>query len=143
VPLLRGETVTFEGRYYTANEAALLPKAERRIPILIAGNKPRMLRLTARYAEAWNTAWFWEPNQKLHDRLAAFDGALAEEGREGTSVRRTIGIEVPEADQPSASKRLADLFASYSDLPVDDLILVLLPMTVASLDRLGEAIRAG
>jgi alkanesulfonate monooxygenase SsuD/methylene tetrahydromethanopterin reductase-like flavin-dependent oxidoreductase (luciferase family) len=140
VPLLKGETVTFEGRYHTAHEAVLLPKAKRQIPILIAGNKPRMLQLTARYADAWNTAWFWEPDQKLHDRLAAFDRALAEEGREGMSVRRTVGIEVHEADQPSATKRLADLFASYADLPIDDLLLVLLPMTVASLDRLGEAI---
>ena len=141
VPLLRGETVSFEGRFYTANEAVLLPKAERRIPILIAGNRPRMLRLTARYADAWNTAWFWEPNQKLHERLAAFDTALAEEGRAPGSVRRTIGVEVPEADQPSATKRLKDLFASYSETPVDDLLLVLLPSTVASLNRLGEAIR--
>ena len=143
VPLLRGETVTFEGRFHTADQAVLLPKADRRIPILIAGNRPRMLRLTARYADAWNTAWFWEPSQKLRDRLAAFDAALAEEGREGTSVRRTVGIEVPEADQPSATKRLAELFASYSEMPIDDLILVLVPMTVASLDRLGAAIRMG
>jgi alkanesulfonate monooxygenase SsuD/methylene tetrahydromethanopterin reductase-like flavin-dependent oxidoreductase (luciferase family) len=141
VPLLRGETVTFEGRFYAVNEAVLLPRAERRIPILIAGNRPRMLGLTARYADAWNTAWFWEPNPKLHDRLAAFDVALAAEGCAGSAVRRTIGIEVPEADQPSATKRLADLFAAYEGLPVDDLILVLQPMTTASLDRLGEAIR--
>jgi alkanesulfonate monooxygenase SsuD/methylene tetrahydromethanopterin reductase-like flavin-dependent oxidoreductase (luciferase family) len=143
VPLLRGETVSFKGRFHEVNEGVLLPKAERRIPILIAGNRPRMLRLTARYADAWNTAWFWEPNQKLHDRLAAFDEALALEGRAATSLRRTVGIEVPEADQPSAAKRLADLFASYSTLPIDDLILVLQPMTTASLDRLGEAIGAG
>ena len=141
IPLLRGETVTFEGRFHSVNEAVLLPRAERRIPILIAGNRPRMLGLTARHADAWNTAWFWEPNQKLHDRLAAFDSALAAEGRDLGSVRRTVGIEVPEADQPSATKRLAELFASYSGLPVDDLILVLQPMTTASLDRLGEAIR--
>jgi probable F420-dependent oxidoreductase len=141
VPLLKGETVTFEGRYHTASEAVLLPKAERQIPILIAGNRPRMLRLTARYGDAWNTAWFWEPNQKLRDRLTEFDEALAEEGREVSSVRRTVGVEVHEADQPSATKRLADLFASYSGMPIDDLLLVLLPMTVASLDRLGEAIR--
>jgi alkanesulfonate monooxygenase SsuD/methylene tetrahydromethanopterin reductase-like flavin-dependent oxidoreductase (luciferase family) len=143
VPLLRGETVSFKGRFHEVDEGVLLPKAERRIPILIAGNKPRMLRLTARYADAWNTAWFWEPNQKLHDRLAAFDEALAEEGRAVSAVRRTVGIEVHEADQPSATKRLADLFASYQSLPVDDLILVLLPSTTASLDRLGEAIRMG
>lgn len=100
-----------------------------------------MLGLTARHADAWNTAWFWEPDQKLHDRLAAFDAALAAESRDLGSVRRTVGIEVPEADQPSATKRLKDLFASYSGLPVDDLILVLQPMATASLDRLGEAIR--
>ncbi|HEY8816416.1 MAG TPA: LLM class flavin-dependent oxidoreductase [Candidatus Dormibacteraeota bacterium] len=141
VPLLRGEKVSFKGRYYEVDEGVLLPKADRRIPILIAGNKPRMLGLTARYADAWNTAWFWEPNQKLHDRLAAFDEALAGEGREGSTVRRTVGIEVHEADQPSATKRLADLFASYEGLPVDDLLLVLLPSTTASLGRLGEAIR--
>lgn len=141
VPLLRGETVTFKGRYYEIDEGVLLPKADRRIPILIAGNKPRMLGLTARYADAWNTAWFWEPNQKLHDRLAAFDVALAASGRDGGTMRRTVGIEVSEADQPSATKRLADLFASYEGLPVDDVLLVLLPMTVASLDRLGDAIR--
>jgi len=74
--------------------------------------------------------------------MAAFEAALATEGREAGSVRRTVGIEVPEADQPSATKRLADLFATYPGLPVDDLILVLQPMTVASLDRLGAAIRA-
>ena len=141
IPLLRGETVTFEGRFHSVSEAVLLPRAERRIPILIAGNRPRMLGLTARHADAWNTAWFWDPNQKLHDRLAAFDAALVAEGRDVGSVRRTVGIEVPEADQPSATKRLAELFASYSGLPVDDLILVLQPMTTASLDRLGEAIR--
>jgi alkanesulfonate monooxygenase SsuD/methylene tetrahydromethanopterin reductase-like flavin-dependent oxidoreductase (luciferase family) len=141
VPLLRGETVTFKGQFYEVNEGVLLPKADRRIPILIAGNKPRMLRLTARYADAWNTAWFQEPNQKLQDRMAAFDEALAAEERATRSIRRTVGIELHEADQPSATKRLADLFASYSNLPIDDLILVLLPMTVASLDRLGDAMR--
>jgi alkanesulfonate monooxygenase SsuD/methylene tetrahydromethanopterin reductase-like flavin-dependent oxidoreductase (luciferase family) len=107
----------------------------------MAGNRPRMLRLTARYADAWNTAWFWGPNEKLQERLAAFDEALVAEGREGSTMRRTVGIEVREADQPSATKRVADLVASYEGLPVDDLILVLLPMTTASLDRLGEAIR--
>jgi alkanesulfonate monooxygenase SsuD/methylene tetrahydromethanopterin reductase-like flavin-dependent oxidoreductase (luciferase family) len=109
--------------------------------LAVATEKVELGQLTARYADAWNTAWFWEPNQKLHDRLAAFDTALGQEGREVTSVRRTVGIEVQEADQPSAAKRLADLFATYSGLPVDDLILVLQPMNVQSLDRLGEAIR--
>jgi alkanesulfonate monooxygenase SsuD/methylene tetrahydromethanopterin reductase-like flavin-dependent oxidoreductase (luciferase family) len=143
IPLLRGETVSFNGRFHTVSEAVLLPKPGRRIPILVAGNRPRMLRLTARYADAWNTAWFEEADQRLHDRLVAFDAALAAEGRDSGSFRRTVGIEVAEADQPSASNRIANLLASYSGLPVDDLIFVLQPMTEASLDRLGEAIRMG
>ena len=28
-----------------------------------------MLRLTARYADAWNTAWFGLPDELLHRRL--------------------------------------------------------------------------
>jgi alkanesulfonate monooxygenase SsuD/methylene tetrahydromethanopterin reductase-like flavin-dependent oxidoreductase (luciferase family) len=53
-PLVRGETVTFDGSYHRADEAVLMPLG-RSIPILIAAFRPRMLRLTARYADAWNT----------------------------------------------------------------------------------------
>jgi probable F420-dependent oxidoreductase len=140
-PLLRGETVTTSGRFHAVTEAVLLPKPGRRIPILIAGEGPRMLRLTARHADAWNLAWFAEPDQRLHDLLAAFDAALDAEGRDRGSVRRTVGLEVKDADQPAASKRLADLFDAYSRTGVDDVILVLQPMTEAALDRLGEAIQ--
>ena len=56
-PLLRGERVTFAGRYHRATGAVLLPPPEREIPILLAGDGPRLLQLTARFAEMWNTAW--------------------------------------------------------------------------------------
>jgi alkanesulfonate monooxygenase SsuD/methylene tetrahydromethanopterin reductase-like flavin-dependent oxidoreductase (luciferase family) len=57
-PLLRGETVSFDGQYHEARDAELLPAPDRRIPVLVAGEGERMLRLTARYPDAWNTAWF-------------------------------------------------------------------------------------
>jgi alkanesulfonate monooxygenase SsuD/methylene tetrahydromethanopterin reductase-like flavin-dependent oxidoreductase (luciferase family) len=46
-PLLRGERLTFAGRYHQVRGAVLLPAPDRPIPILVAGNRPRMLRLTA------------------------------------------------------------------------------------------------
>src|SRR5215467_10235638 len=52
VRLLRGETVTYGGRYYSVDKAVLLPAPERPIPVLVAGDGPRMLALTARYADA-------------------------------------------------------------------------------------------
>lgn len=60
-PLLRGETVTFEGEYFTTRDAVLEPPPARDIPILVASFGARMLGLTARHADAWNTAWFGHP----------------------------------------------------------------------------------
>ncbi len=58
VPMLRGETVTFEGRWHRATDARLLPEPIRPdMPILIAGKQPRMLSLVAKHADAWNSAW--------------------------------------------------------------------------------------
>ena len=65
VPLIRGESVSFGGRYYRTNEAALLPAPSPSIPLLVAAKGPRMMRLTARYADAWNTAWFGAPDDRV------------------------------------------------------------------------------
>ena len=39
-PLLRGEKVSFAGRYHRVQEAVLLPAPDRPIPILVAANAP-------------------------------------------------------------------------------------------------------
>ena len=140
VRLLRGEAVTYAGRYHAVKNAMLLPAPERRIPILVAAKGPRMLRLTARHADAWNTAWFAQPDERFQQRSADFEAALKDEGRERNSVRCTVGIEVDDADRPAAAKRMADVFAAFSDQGVDDAIILLQPMTELALDRMGEGI---
>ncbi|HEU5228914.1 MAG TPA: LLM class flavin-dependent oxidoreductase, partial [Ktedonobacteraceae bacterium] len=62
-PLLREGQVDFQGQYYQVRNCVLRPRGPSRNgpPILIAGRRPRMLQLTARYADAWNTAWHMEP----------------------------------------------------------------------------------
>src|SRR5262245_30237437 len=80
VRLLRGEQVSFEGRYYRLSEARLLPAPQRPIPVLVAGRRPRMLGLTARWADSWNTAWYVEPNDRLQAELEAFARALSDAG---------------------------------------------------------------
>ena len=58
LPLVRGERVTLEGQWHQAQDAVLLPPPPRpsrmpgHMPIMIAGKGERMLRLTARYADA-------------------------------------------------------------------------------------------
>ena len=150
VPLVRGETVTFEGDYVTTRDAVLEPPPSRDIPILVAAFGPRMLGLTARYADAWNTAWFGAPDERLRERLEALDAALAAEGRDPATLERTIGIEVrdlelvPPAEEDGEDRafegsvdELAEALAAYDELGIGHLIVVLQPMTEASLERLA------
>src|SRR5690242_13137494 len=90
--LLRGETVSLEGRFRTYDDAVLLPPPARRPPILVASKGPRMLRLTATWADAWNTAWFGRVDDRLRTRLHDLDENCAAAGREPATLRRTVGI---------------------------------------------------
>lgn len=151
-PLLRGESVAFAGRYQQVRDAMLLPPPDRPIPILVAAKGPRMLRLTARYADAWNTAWFGHPDDRLRQRLADLETALHAEGRDPATLRRTVGMHVLDPDVPTSDNgddvafggsvdELACAIDAYDELAFDDVIVVLQPMTGRSLDRLAEALR--
>jgi probable F420-dependent oxidoreductase len=150
-PLLRGERLTFAGRYHHVRDAQLLPPPDRPIPILVAGNRPRMLRLAARYADAWNTAWFGLPDQQLRRRLATMHEALQAEGRDPATLRRTVGMDVHHPDVTGSDQaagrsfggpvdELARAIDAYERLGIDDLIVGLQPRTEAALDRLARAI---
>ena len=151
LPLLRGETVTFDGRWYQARDAAVFPPPSRRIPVLIAGNKPRMMRLVARYADSWNTAWFGHPDDRLHERLRDLDAAFAAEGRDPATLERTVGLIVQDPDQPAEDddespfsgsvEELAELLREHEALGFAHAIVILQPGTERSIERLAEAVR--
>jgi probable F420-dependent oxidoreductase len=149
-PLLRGQRVTFTGRYHDARDALLLPRPTRPIPMLVAAKGPRMLRLTAQYADAWNTAWFGHPDDRLRERLADLERAFDAEGRDPATLRRTVGLHIVDPnvlgsdDGPVCAgsvDELARAIDAYEVLGFDDVIAVLQPMTEQSLDRLAEASR--
>ena len=87
--LMSDAPVNFSGQYYRLNDAVLLPRPKRRIPILIGGNgERRTLPLSARYANEWN-ATFQTPENlaRLNTRL---DELLAETNGEPRLVRRSM-----------------------------------------------------
>jgi probable F420-dependent oxidoreductase len=154
VPLVHGETVTFDGRAHQVRDAVLVPAPTRRIPVLVAAFGPRMLRLTARHADAWNTAWFGAPDERLAEHLRAMDDALEAEGRDPATLARTVGVEVvdlerypnapDDADEDRSFRGSVDELAraidDYEALGIDHLIVLLQPMTEASLERLTSAL---
>ncbi len=147
VGLLRGERLTVAGQYHQVRDAVLMPVADRHIPLLVAGHRPRMLRLTARHADAWNTAWYGAPNERLTERLATMDAALAAEGRDPATLRRTVGMHIcgPDVADPGGAfvggvDELARALDAYDELGIDDLIVLLEPSTLAAVDQLAAAI---
>ena len=107
-----------------------------------------MLRLTARYADAWNTAWFGLPDKRLGQRLADMRAALQAESRDPATLRRTVGMdcELTDPDQTGGGSfsgfidELARAIDAYERLGIDDLIVRLQPSTQPALDRLARAI---
>jgi probable F420-dependent oxidoreductase len=137
VRLLRGERVTFEGRYYQVSDAALLPPPARPIPVLVACRRPRMLRLTAMWADAWNTSWYAEPNDKFHAEAEEFERALQDAGRPGDEVERTLGILVGVDPADTIARKLQ----TWAELGFDHVIAEVEPITPESVDRLGSGVR--
>ncbi|MBL8128911.1 MAG: LLM class flavin-dependent oxidoreductase, partial [Chloroflexia bacterium] len=93
--LLRTGEIDFNGRFYQARECELRPRGPRQAgpPILVGGSGERMLRITARFADAWNA-----DRQNTLAQVAALnarvDAACAEVGRDPATLQRIIGIQV-------------------------------------------------
>jgi alkanesulfonate monooxygenase SsuD/methylene tetrahydromethanopterin reductase-like flavin-dependent oxidoreductase (luciferase family) len=147
--LLRGERVTFSGRWRTTVDAALVPPPERPVPILVAADGDRMMRLTATWADAWNTAWYGAVDTALRERLAALDGACIAAGRDPVTIRRSVGIRLHDAGSRHAGSGgvttdaggLAVLFDDLATLGVDDAIVWSTSKSADAIERIADARR--
>jgi len=147
VRLLRGETVTLAGAYRAYEDAVLIPRPERQPPILVAAKGPRMLDLTATWADAWNTAWFGQVDNLLRRRSADLDEACARVGRDPATIRRTVGLRVHEPGRLGDDTRgtdadaagLADLFDELAGAGFEDALIWSLAKSPAALERIARA----
>jgi alkanesulfonate monooxygenase SsuD/methylene tetrahydromethanopterin reductase-like flavin-dependent oxidoreductase (luciferase family) len=106
-PLLKTGRVDFQGRYYQVNNCAIDPPGPRPTgpPILVAGSGPRMLKLTATYADAWNIVELAQPEMLAQPR-AALEAACAEVGRDPSTLAVTVGLTVAYPDLESPPRAL-------------------------------------
>jgi probable F420-dependent oxidoreductase len=155
-PLVHGERVTFHGRWTHAEDAVLIPPPPRparlpgHMPILVASKGERMLRLTARYADAWNTAWFGLPDERFATRRAGLLAACEAEGRDPATLDVTVGVTLDaegETTRPGAAAALPpDLdavvraLAAWRDEGVAHLQMDLRPVSEATIDLVLEAV---
>ena len=144
--LLRGETVDLEGPWRTYRGAILLPPPARRTPILVASKGERMLRLTAQWADAWNTAWFGHIDDELRERMRNLDEACDAVERDRGSIRRTVGIRLHEPGEGHDGRStdtdaagLADLLDELDAFGFADAVVWATAKTPAALERIAQA----
>jgi alkanesulfonate monooxygenase SsuD/methylene tetrahydromethanopterin reductase-like flavin-dependent oxidoreductase (luciferase family) len=94
--LLTQEEVSFSGRYYRTDAAALRPRPVQspRPPLIIAAMGPVMLGHAARHADIWNSmsvaATFEAQLAETRRRVAAIEARCAAIGRDPASLRRSF-----------------------------------------------------
>jgi alkanesulfonate monooxygenase SsuD/methylene tetrahydromethanopterin reductase-like flavin-dependent oxidoreductase (luciferase family) len=83
------QKVTFLGKYYQVQDAFCEPKPDPLPPIMIGAFKPKMLRITAKYADEWNVSS--TEIRQYHHLVAEFERACADVDRDPATVRRSWG----------------------------------------------------
>ncbi|GAB2460444.1 LLM class F420-dependent oxidoreductase [Xylanimonas ulmi] len=89
-----GETFSFAGEHYTLTDSPALPKpAQARVPIVVGGGGPtRTPALAARFATEYNQAF--PELATIAPRIAVVDKALADAGREASSITHSAALVV-------------------------------------------------
>lgn len=151
-PLLREGQVDFTGAYYTAKNCSLHPRgpSPRGPRILVGGKRPRMLRLVAKYADAWNTAWHTKP-EVVAERWAEMRAACEAEGRAPATLELTAGVIIhivlPGEERPEKPQQIvgspaevAAALAGFAAVGVQHLILVVEPERPDNVERLAQVV---
>ena len=126
--LLSEDSVSFSGDCYTIIDAPCDPKpVQAPLPLLVGTRSPRMLRITARYADEWNT---WGAPDVAGENRAALLRACEQTGRDPATVKTSANAMIELDDQaPSgrgiggSAQQLVDQFGQYAELGFDEFIM--------------------
>jgi alkanesulfonate monooxygenase SsuD/methylene tetrahydromethanopterin reductase-like flavin-dependent oxidoreductase (luciferase family) len=155
--MLAGEHVTLEGRFWQADDVVLLPPPARRTPIMLGTSGPRQLAATLPHADSWNTWWDAYGNRAegfapLNDRISAIAESA---GREPAEIERSacvlVSFDSAAGERPrnedappltGGTDRIAQELRALAEAGAHEAILVLDPITEASVRSCGEVLAA-
>ena len=154
-PLLREGHVDFSGRYYQAPNCDNAPRGPRPEgpPLMVGSEGPRMLKLTAQYADLWNTGYMGKP-ETMAGPLAKIEAACREIGRDPATLGVTafIGLWFPDLQPRKPSyfpnpltgtvQEIAAAMRGYAELGyVRHIMFQCEPYTLETRQRLTEALQ--
>lgn len=158
--LLREGSVDFAGAHYRAERCVLSPRGPRPQgpPLMVGSIGERMLRLTLPYVDAWNGWWSWFRNrpEDLAALVRRVDGLCHQVGRDPADVARTaavlvqmeggvgrvMGDEAGHGVEPisGSADEIARSLLRFGEAGVSHLVLVVDPITPASIEALGPVL---
>jgi probable F420-dependent oxidoreductase len=150
VPLLRTGRVNFRGRFYQATDATLRPRGPSPAgpPIWIGARRPRMLRLAAQYADAWNSDKVSRPEQVtrlVEDLHAACTAVGRDPATLGVTAFTAVRITVPtesSATEPTTIvgtvEEVAAALRAFVEVGVQHMIVAVEPPGLKSLERFAR-----
>jgi len=118
--LLREGAIDFDGKFYQARDAELLPRGPRPggPPLMIGSKGPRMLRIALPHVDQWNV-WFADTGN-TPDGVAPLrdlvDAACREVGRDPAEVERTVAVQVR---LPGGQGRVQGEYAKSAPPPLE------------------------
>ena len=100
--LLKNGQVDFEGKFYSARECELRPQGPRAggPPILMGASRPRMMALTAKYADMWNAYYDDTLNsvEGAKRMRPIVDEACREQSRDPATLERSHAVLMADAN---------------------------------------------
>ena len=105
--LMRTGRSDFKGKYYEVDDCVVLPRGPRpnNIPLVVGTNGERLLKLTAKYADGWNTTWLVDPDE-LDPLKELVDAACDAVGRDPLTLDRSACIYLDMPDHVGRFPRL-------------------------------------
>jgi alkanesulfonate monooxygenase SsuD/methylene tetrahydromethanopterin reductase-like flavin-dependent oxidoreductase (luciferase family) len=141
--LLAGDRVTFEGGYYTVEDAVLLPHTRRRVPLMVGSAGPRVVGIAAPHVDWWNCWYSWYGNTPAGyaELSAKFDGdfrrsACVLVAVDGGAGERPFDEKAPPVD-PGA---LLEHLQALAEAGADEAILVLDPIDERSVAAVADVL---
>jgi F420-dependent oxidoreductase-like protein len=138
--LMRNDVTTFDGAYYHLHEAPFRPGPVQlpRPPLTLGAHGPRMLRLTARFADRWNS---YGTVAEIAERNAALDAACAAVGRDPDAIIRSLygWPKIIGRDPWSSEDAFREAVAAYRAVGVNEFIFE--PPTAAQWETMERICR--
>jgi alkanesulfonate monooxygenase SsuD/methylene tetrahydromethanopterin reductase-like flavin-dependent oxidoreductase (luciferase family) len=152
-PLLKEGRVDFSGKHYQARNCEITPRSPRPggPPLLIGCGGPRMLRLTAQYADMWNVGYMSIPRSAEKMQRAMLK-ACKETGRTYESLAFTYNVILAYPDLlgwkqdkkrgylTGSVEEIAEAFRDYEARGTAELMFHISPSTPETYERLAQAV---